>query len=338
MEKKKIFKRRNEKIKTRKNTQNLKESLNKIIEAKTFCEKDVLPILNNLSMKEKLNKYLLKINDYIFMSECDKIKKIEIPEKRLKNYNNDKEKINNIFEKLKKEYNINELSEEFNKIKNMRIINSNINSNINHNINHINTNNNNINNDEKKNNSNDVDKGKIDDIKRDESINSVNNIESIGQKNQIPNNNIIDNNNEISKIEHIFPPISLDMLKNSNSNDETGLEEKSNEYRIRIRVNRANNITIDRYIQLKEGEDLNPFHDSFNKIINNYKKYNNSEFYVNPLEKKNFENLFNYYNINKVKDLQLDESDDDDSICFNDDLKEFSSSYKQFLQSKRSHT
>ena len=336
--KKKIFKRRNEKIKIRKNTQNLQKSLNKIIEAKTFCEKDVLPILNNLSMKEKLNKYLLKINDYIFMSECDKIKKIEIPEKRLKNYNNDKEKINNIFEKLKKEYNINELSEEFNKIKNMRIINSNINSNINHNINHINTNNNNINNDEKKNNSNDVDKGKIDDIKRDESINSVNNIESIGQKNQIPNNNIIDNNNEISKIEHIFPPISLDMLKNSNSNDETGLEEKSNEYRIRIRVNRTNNITIDRYIQLKEGEDLNPFHDSFNKIINNYKKYNNSEFYVNPLEKKNFENLFNYYNINKVKDLQLDESDDDDSICFNDDLKEFSSSYKQFLQSKRSHT
>ena len=157
MEKKKIFKRRNEKIKTRKNTQDLKESLNKIIEVKILSEKDVLPILNNLFMKEKLNKYLLKINDYIFMSECDKIKKIEIPEKRLKNYNNDKEKINNIFEKLKKEYNINELSEEFNKIKNMRIINSNINSNINHNINHINTNNNNINNDV---NSNFVDRGK----------------------------------------------------------------------------------------------------------------------------------------------------------------------------------
>ena len=289
-------------------------------------------------MKEKLNKNLLKINDYIFMTECDKIGNRKIPEIRLKNYNKEKEKIRNIVEKMNKKYNTNELSEEFNKIKNMRIINSNINSNINHNMNHINTNNNNINNDEKKNNSNDVDKGKIDDIKRDESINSVNNIESIGQKNQIPNNNIIDNNNEISKIEHIFPPISLDMLKNSNSNDETGLEEKSNEYRIRIRVNRTNNITIDRYIQLKEGEDLNPFHDSFNKIINNYKKYNNSEFYLNALEKKNFENLFNYYNINKVKDLQLDESDDDDSICFNDDLKEFSSSYKQFLQSKRSHT
>ena len=346
--KKKIFKRRNEKIKIRKNTQNLQESLKKIIEAKTFCENNVLPILNNLFMKEKLNKNLLKINDYIFMTECDKIGNRKIPEIRLKNYNKEKEKIRNIVEKMNKKYNTNELSEEFNKIKNMRIINSNINSNINHNINHINTKNNNninINNDVKIEDSNNVDKDKIDDIKREESINSVNNIISNGEKNQNqkPNNNNninnkIDNNNEISKIEHIFPPISLDMLKNSNSNDETGLEEKSNEYRIRIRVNRANNITIDRYIQLKEGEDLNPFHDSFNKIINNYKKYNNSEFYVNALEKKNFENLFNYYNINKVKDLQLDESDDDDSICFNDDLKEFSSSYKQFLQSKRSHT
>ena len=228
-------------------------------------------------------------------------------------------------------------------------INHNIKNNINHNIN--NNINHNINNNRNINNNNNISNTKTNGIKQ-ENVNGKK-IDSIYSRNSKNNNNSIETNNqnlinendnendrEINSnisIENIFPPLSLDILKNTKSNNDTYSENKTNKYRVRIRVNRTNNITIDRYIQLKEDEDLNPFHDSFNKLIDDYKKYSNDEFYVNPLEKKNFENLYGYYNLNKVKDLQLDESDDD-STCLNNDLKQFSSSYKQFLKSKRSHT
>ena len=58
---------------------------------------------------------------------------------------------------------------------------------------------------------------------------------------------------------------------------------------------------------------------------------------LNSLEKKNFENLLNSYNLNRVKNLPLIESDDD-SIALNNDIKQFSNSYKQFLKAKRAHT
>ena len=347
-------KRRNEKIKTRKSMQNLEESLNKIIEAQTLCKNNVLPILNNLSMKEKLNKYLLKINEYIFLSECDKMKNIKIPENRLKEHKILKENIEkciknlNHKETLEKNMNVKKQSEEFNNIKSVSI-NNNINHNINNNINHnINNNiNHNINNIRNINNNNNINNTKINGIKQENIIGKK--IDSIYSRNLKNNNNgietknqnlINDDDREINSnisIENTFPPLSLDILKNTKSNNDTYSENKTNKYRVRIRVNRTNNITIDRYIQLKEDEDLNPFHDSFNKLIDDYKKYSNDEFYLNPLEKKNFENLYGYYNLNKVKDLQLDESDDD-STCLNNDLKQFSSSYKQFLKSKRSHT
>ena len=105
--------------------------------------------------------------------------------------------------------------------------------------------------------------------------------------------------------------------------------------RVRIRINRSNKISVDRYIELKD--DFNPFHDSYNDIINDYKKYDNDGMALNSLEKKNFENLLNSYNLNRVKNLPLIESDDD-SIILNNDIKQFSNSYKQFLKSKRAHT
>ena len=48
-------------------------------------------------------------------------------------------------------------------------------------------------------------------------------------------------------------------------------------------------------------------------------------------------NLYNNYTFNKVQNLPLDESDED-SIAFNNDMKQFSNSYKQFLKFKRTHT
>ena len=325
-------KRRNDKIKIRKNIQNLKEPLNKIVESQTFCKNNVLPIINCLFMKEKLNKNLIKINELIFLTESNKIKNIKTPENRLKDYNILKENIQKIVKNFTdkdfydKKNDINDnYSDEYKVINKVSNINSNvnINSNINSNIN-INSKINEIKKDIKSNNINTT--SNVEE-KINESVSSLNNSKIIERK----NTHVSNKNNLKNKIETIFPPLSLDILKNTNSNN------KINKYRVRIRINRTNNITVDRYIQLKEDEDFNPFHDSFNKIINDYKKYNDNEFAVNTLEKKNFENLFNYYSLNKVKNLQLDESDDD-STYFNNDIKQFSSSYKQFLKLKRSHT
>ena len=81
---------------------------------------------------------------------------------------------------------------------------------------------------------------------------------------------------------------------------------------------------------------FNPFHDSFNKIINNYIRFNNNEYKINSLRKKNFEKLLNDYNYNYIRDLSLEESDND-SYNFNNDMKQFSSSYKQFIKKKGSY-
>lgn len=51
------------------------------------------------------------------------------------------------------------------------------------------------------------------------------------------------------------------------------------------------------------------------------------------LNNNNFEKLYKTYNLNKLNNLNiLGDSDDDDA---NNDLKQFSNSYKQFLKSKR---
>jgi rRNA pseudouridine-1189 N-methylase Emg1 (Nep1/Mra1 family) len=143
------------------------------------------------------------------------------------------------------------------------------------------------------------------------------------------------NNNIKNKNDGILPNLSLDTLKNVKDSEYNYLKDKNNKFRVRIRINRSNKISVDRYIELKD--DFNPFHDSYNDIINDYKKYDNDGMALNSLEKKNFENLLNSYNLNRVKNLPLIESDDD-SITLNNDIKHFSNSYKQFLKAKRAHT
>ena len=133
----------------------------------------------------------------------------------------------------------------------------------------------------------------------------------------------------------IFPLLNLDVLTSNNKTNNSFINSANNKYRVRIRLNRRNNITVDRYIEVKD--DFNPFHDSFNQIINKYKVYNNSDYKVNTLEHNNFENLLNNYNSNIIQNLPFDESDDD-STAVNNDMKQFSSSYKQFLKLKRAHS
>ena len=325
-------KRGTDKIKTRKNTQNKQDSLNKILEAKLLCKTNILPIINNLLIKENLDNNLLRINECIFLSECDKIKNTEIPANRIKEKNKLKENIEKNVEDLKDK----ELIDKTNGIngnslkdhKNMNKINNNINNN------GINSNINKNSNENIGNNNNNLENKDLNDknIKN----NSLNDSSINNSKKSIEKKNVYSKNNSKNKNEGNIPPLTLDILKNINNNQEENyLKNKNNKLRVRIRINRSNKISVDRYIEKKD--DFNPFHDSYNDIINTFKKYNNGDVGINSLENKNFENLLNSYNLNKVKSLPIEESDDD-SIGLNNDIKHFSNSYKQFLKAKRAHS
>lgn len=323
-------KRGTDKIKTRKNTQNKQESLNKIIDAELLCKNNLLSMINNLYIKENLDQNLLKINEYIFLSECDKIKNAEISGNRIKENNSVKESIEAIAKNLKDKENDSNMPNE----KSFKDHKNNNNKPNNNGNNTVNSNNRNIN-DNTGNNLNNItdNKEKIKDNKVPKNNNSNN------EPGNSANNNkkILDrkNNNIKNKNDGILPNLSLDTLKNAKDSEYNYLKDKNNKFRVRIRINRSNKISVDRYIELKD--DFNPFHDSYNDIINDYKKYDNDGMVLNSLEKKNFENLLNSYNLNRVKNLPLIESDDD-SITLNNDIKQFSNSYKQFLKAKRTHT
>ena len=304
-------------IKTRKNTHNITESLNKIIDDEKNCKENILPIINNLFLKESLDRNLLKIEEYIFQSKCDEIRGANTPDSRIKDNNMLKENVKEIFKKINDNQSIDKKIEidenSFKDQNNNKISNNSTNPNSN-------------NNDNNGNNSS-ADKTKIENKKNVE-------IKSLNNEIKINNEKKINKNNQKNIL---FPSLSLDILKNENnyySKDNYSLNNKTKRYRVRIRLNRSNNITVDRYIQLNN--DFNPFHDSFNKIINNYKRFNNSESKINSLRKKNFENLLNDFNYSYVRNLSLEESDDD-SYNFNNDMKQFSSSYKQFMKAKKAH-
>ena len=322
-------KRGTDKIKTRKNTQNKQESLNKIIDAELLCKNNLLSMINNLYIKENLDQNLLKINEYIFLSECDKIKNAEISGNRIKENNSVKESIESITKNLKDKENDSNIPNEksFKDHKNNNKANSNGN-------NTVNSNNRNI---------NDITGNNLSNITDNKELIKDNKVPKNNNSNNEPGNSASNNkktlerknNNIKNKNDGILPNLSLDTLKNAKDSEYNYLKDKNNKFRVRIRINRSNKISVDRYIELKD--DFNPFHDSYNDIINDYKKYDNDGMALNSLEKKNFENLLNSYNLNRVKSLPLIESDDD-SITLNNDIKQFSNSYKQFLKAKRTHT
>ena len=315
-------KRERDKIKTRKNNQNKEESLTKIIEAELFCKKFLLPLVNDLGIKEKLNKDLLKLEQNIFLSECDKIKKKEISPNRIKENNIIKEVIEKNVKSINKKNDNNKVV----KTKMDIGLKNGINGNkiLNHNgwDNMSKDDENNIN---KSTNEN----RPLNNISEDNSINNGNKKQKQGGYNK----------NNLKKNGEVFPSLSLNFLINKNislseDNNNDYVIDKKNNLRVRIRINRINKIAVDRYIQRKN--DFNPFHDSYNDVINNYKKYDNDQYQY--LGQKNFENLFNAYNLNFTKNLNLINDSDEDSIDANNDLKHFSNSYKQFLKLKKAHS
>ena len=335
-------KRERDKIKTRKNNQNKEESLNKIVEAELFCKSYLIPLMNDMTNREISNKNLLKLEELIFLSECDKIKKNQIPQNRIKENAIIKESIENIEKNMKLINKKNDSGENKqnkdlrnNKINNPNTLINGVNNNkiINSNINNNNTDNSLDKNDDKNNI-----KDKIQNNNNGEDNISLNNN---GNKKPIERKTLNSKNNLKNKNNEIFPNLSLDCLLNSNNNiinlNEEDInnykKDKNNNLRVRIRINRINKITIDRYIQ--NNNDFNPFDDSYNDVINEYKKFDNNQY--NYLGNKNFENLFYHYNLNKAKNYNL-LYDNDDDIDINNDIKYFSNSYKQFLKLKKAHS
>ena len=321
------FKRRaSDKRQTRKNNQNKGESLEKIKEAKKFCEDYLSLLMNDMSIKETSKKNLLKIEEFIFLSEINKFKKENIPDARIKENKS-------ILKEIEKNNKKNEenIPKSTNNQKNIsrNPNDSSIASSQNRNKNNINTNIAQI-----SQNGNNNDNSQINNV----NINDQRRIHPQSPENANINNTKKTNNNknQTRNKNDIFPDVSLNCLLNNNNsinlNEENYNEnnnKKKNSVRMRIRINRNNQIVIDRYIQ--NNNDFDPFNDSYNEVFANYRKYDINE--LEYLTNNNFEKLYNSFNLNKLNELNIFcDSEDEDT---NGDIKQFSNSYKQFLKSKR---
>ena len=320
------FKRRaSDKRQTRKNNQNKGESLEKIKEAKKFCEDYLSLLMNDMSIKETSKKNLLKIEEFIFLSEINKFKKENIPDARIKENKsilkeiekNNKKNEENIPKSTNNQKNISRNPNDSSIASSQSRIKNNINTNI----------------AQISQNGNNNDNSQINNI----NINDQRRIHPQSPENANVNNTKKTNNNknQTRNKNDIFPDVSLNCLLNNNSinlNEENYNEnnnKKKNSVRMRIRINRNNQIVIDRYIQ--NNNDFDPFNDSYNEVFANYRKYDINE--LEYLTNNNFEKLYNSFNLNKLNELNIFcDSEDEDT---NGDIKQFSNSYKQFLKSKR---
>ena len=320
------FKRRaSDKRQTRKNNQNKGESLEKIKEAKKFCEDYLSLLMNDMSIKETSKKNLLKIEEFIFLSEINKFKKENIPDARIKENKsilkeiekNNKKNEENIPKSTNNQKNISRNPNDSSIASSQNRIKNNINTNI----------------AQISQNTNNNDNSQINNI----NINDQRRIHPQSPENANINNTKKTNNNknQTRNKNDIFPDVSLNCLLNNNSinlNEENYNEnnnKKKNSVRMRIRINRNNQIVIDRYIQ--NNNDFDPFNDSYNEVFANYRKYDINE--LEYLTNNNFEKLYNSFNLNKLNELNIFcDSEDEDT---NGDIKQFSNSYKQFLKSKR---
>ena len=320
------FKRRaSDKRQTRKNNQNKGESLEKIKEAKKFCEDYLSLLMNDMSIKETSKKNLLKIEEFIFLSEINKFKKENIPDARIKENKsilkeiekNNKKNEENIPKSTNNQKNISRNPNDASIASSQSRIKNNINTNI----------------AQISQNTNNNDNSQINNI----NINDQRKIHPQSPENANINNTKKTNNNknQTRNKNDIFPDVSLNCLLNNNSinlNEENYNEnnnKKKNSVRMRIRINRNNQIVIDRYIQ--NNNDFDPFNDSYNEVFANYRKYDINE--LEYLTNNNFEKLYNSFNLNKLNELNIFcDSEDEDT---NGDIKQFSNSYKQFLKSKR---
>ena len=342
-------KRERDKIKTRKNNHNKDESLNKILEEQTNVKTNILSIIESMEKREMSLRNILKIDELRFQTQCFQIKNIEIPPNLIKENNIIKDYIEKNMRLIIKKNDLNELR-PLKEIKNNKIITNTKNTtngtrsskSSNGNIMTTSTN---------------YSNEKIEEIIPVSKPSSCNK----NNQNQNKNNSNIENistfpggkikkksiekktgyTKNIIKHKNVFPFLSLESLINVNNNcinlDEedylTNYKKNQNSnLRVRIRLNRNNKLTVDRYIQ--EKNDTNPFHDSYNDDIKKYKKYGDNIY--DFAENNKFEIYFNSYNKKKVNYTNLlSDNDDDDPTELSNEIKNFSNSYKQFLKQKR---
>lgn len=337
-------KRTGDKRQTRKSNQNKEESLNKIKEAENYCNNYLATLIKDMSIKETSNKTLLKLEEFIFQSEIEKIKKVPIPIGRIKENNIIKEKIEKNMKVFKEKEinkkidgNENRIGKEH-KNNNKLLIND-----LNNNSNDI-KNKNNINNIPSININKNDDMNSLNKSLMNDNKNNNNSLESSSTNNNrkiIEKKPIYNKNSNKNKGNDVFPNVSLNCLldnnislneESNNINNNIKIHRNKNNVRVRIRINRNNKIVVDRYIQ--DSNDFDPFDDSYNTIFSNYKNYEANE--LEYLNNNNFEKLYKSYNLNKLNNLNLLGDSDDEDIY--GDLKQFSNSYRQFLKSKRAQT
>ena len=94
-------------------------------------------------------------------------------------------------------------------------------------------------------------------------------------------------------------------------------------------------IVVDRYIQ--NNKSFNPFNDSFNKEILKLKNYD-EDLILDDNKERNFVEFYNKYLKNTLDSYYLFSDSDNDSDNFQNQLKSFQSSHKQFLKQKREHS
>ena len=321
------FKRReSDKTKGRKNNQSIDESLSKIIDAEALCRNYILSVMKEMENKEICNKQLFQIEEYIFQTECDKIRKSEMFENSAKDNNILFESIENNLKIIKEnDFNIKKESKE-NKLNNKHNIKNTINN---------------------SNNSNNPKNINLNDLNNNNTININEEIKSFSDNKNINDNstngmvchkkkdkkyqthlknNRKRNNNEVS------PPLSLNLSNNNLSNNISNyLKNRHNHLRIKISLNRINKMTVDRCIE--NTKDKNHLQDIYNEII---KKYDNNTF--SYLDNNNYENLINYYNVDKTKNINILYDSEENSVDSTNDIKNFPNSYRQFLMSKRSNS
>jgi hypothetical protein len=133
--------------------------------------------------------------------------------------------------------------------------------------------------------------------------------------------NIDSNNTSLQKIFELPEPEKSD--------------DDENNLKLRIRYNRSNMIVVDRYIQ--NNKSFNPFNDSFNKEILKLKNYD-EDLILDVNKERNFDNFYTKFLKKSIQNFYLFSDSDSDNDNFQNQLKNFQSSHKQFLRQKREHS
>ena len=289
-------KREREKIKTRRNKLNEFESLEKLKEIQDITKSKLLKILNGMKQLEELKYHLLQVNYYSFEYEIRIAKGEQIPKELEDKWKTKQLEINSM--QL--------LSDEKEK--------------------------------SNKRPSSDTTEPKSKPIQIespssfDEGNNDVKEENRKKKKITIPTT-YPQNKKELLKVnEKKQKPITIEKSFDFKHKEQFVKEEEpDNVLKLRFGFNRAGKLAIDKYIQKKKSFD--PFDDDFMKTFSLFKCYN-EDFTYSYEQQGCFGNLYERYLKMNMKEYNLFSDSEEDEMMFQNQIKNFQSSYKQFLKQK----